>query len=214
MKRNIVTYVLIALFAFISNAQSVDTVAIKSFVSQSPDEYKNLVDRFVQADTTLTIEELTKVYYGAPFYKDFTFGKYDAQLAELYDNAESAEEFDVVYLVAQKALNENPTSFDLIVKAIRGANNGTDQSAQVQLDNLRTRYAMIYMAISASGSGVFPEEPFYVTSQGDKLRCLGHCYGMIEVLGESPIMDCQAVKVNRIDGDDIKEAILYVKIVK
>ena len=176
MKRNIVTYILIALFAFVSNAQGIDTVAIKSFVTQSPEEYKNLADRFVQADSTLTVDELTKVYYGAPFYKDFTFGKYDTQLAELYDNAESAAEFDVVYLVAQKALNENPTSFDLTVKAISGACNGTDQSAQAQLENLRTRYANIYTVISFSGNGVQPEDPIYVTSQSDMLKYLAHCY--------------------------------------
>ena len=37
MKRNIVTYILIALFAFVSNAQGIDAVAIKSFVTQSPE---------------------------------------------------------------------------------------------------------------------------------------------------------------------------------
>lgn len=213
MKRNIVTYILIALFAFVSNAQGIDAATIKSFVTQSPEEYKNLADRFVQADSTLTVDELTKVYYGAPFYKDFTFGKYDTQLAELYDNAESAAEFDVVYLVAQKALNENPTSFDLTVKAIGGACNGTDQSAQAQLENLRTRYANIYTVISFSGNGIQPEDPIYVTSQSDMLKYLAHCYGAVEILGESAIMDCKAIKVNRIDGDNMKEAIIYVKII-
>lgn len=213
MKKRIIT-ILLALGAFVSNAQSVDTTAIKTFVTQSPEEYKSLVNRFVQADTTLTLEELTKVYYGAPFYKDFTFGKYDAQLRELYDKAESAEEFDVVYLVAQKALNENPTSFDLTVKAISGACNGTDQAAQAQLDNLRTRYAFIYTVINASGSGVLPENPFYVTSTSDNVRYLAHAYGAIEVLEESAIMGCKAVKVNRIDGDNFSEAIIYMKIIK
>lgn len=211
MKR-VITFLVVVCATFASMAQ-IDLAKIKKFVAQSPDEYKALVSRFEQADTTLTLDELSKVYYGAPFYKDFKFGVYDGQLEELYGKAEAPAEYDVVFLVAQMALKDNPTSFDVIVKAIRGACNGSSEATQIYLDNLRTRYAMIFAVINASGSGLLPEEPFYVTSQSDKLRYLAHGYGAIEVLDESGIKDCKAVKINRIAGDDVKDAIIYVKII-
>ena len=211
MKR-VIIFLFVACATLVSGAK-IDLSKIKSFVAQSPIEYKGLVDRFVQADTTLTIEELSTVYYGTPFYVGFTMGKYDAQLEDLYINASTVEQYDVVSLVAQRALNESPASFDLIVKAIVGANNGSDENAKEQLENLRTRYAMIFAVINASGSGILPEGPFYVISQSDKLRYLAHGYGAIEVLDESGIKDCKAVKINRIAGDDVKDAIIYVKII-
>ena len=213
MKR-VIFLLVIAIGALTNVYAQIEVSKVQAFVTQSPDEYKVLVDRFVKADTTLTLDELSMIYYGAPFCKDFTFGKYDAQLDELYNNASSVEQYDVVGLVAQRALNENPTSFDLLVKAIVGVKNGSDKTAQEQLDNLRTRYTMIFKAISASGSGVTPEAPCYVTSQNDKLKYLSHAYGVVEVLEECEISNCVAVKVNYLSGEEMKEAIIYVKMVK
>lgn len=215
MKRKVITYILATIFALVANAQQcVDTDAIKSFVTQSPVEYKALVDRFIQADTTLSLEELSIVYYGAPFCKDFEIGKYDANLEELYNSAQSEEEYDVVYIVAEKAMKGNPVSFDLIVKSIVAAKNSTDDRAKSQIDNLRTRYAMIYNVIASSGDGVTPNSPCYVISQSDKLKYLAHAFGVIEILEECEIQGCEAAKVNYLSDENVKEAIVYVKIIK
>ena len=71
MKR-VIFLLVIAIGALTNVYAQIETSKVQAFVTQSPDEYKVLVDRFVNADTTLTLDELSMIYYGAPFCKDFT----------------------------------------------------------------------------------------------------------------------------------------------
>ena len=72
---------------------------------------------------------------------------------------------------------------------------------------------MIFNAILGSGAGVTSDAPCYVTSRNDMLKYLSHAFGVVEVLEECQISGCKAVKVNYLSGEDMKEAIIYVKII-
>ena len=65
------TFGLILLWICSLPARGVDLTALEVDVKLHPGEYRSLLDRFLSADTTLTDEEVRKVYYGYSCMVDY-----------------------------------------------------------------------------------------------------------------------------------------------
>lgn len=186
----------------------IDVDSIKQVAMHSPDEYRLLLNRFVLGDTTMTLNELAVVYYGAPHFRDFVIGKYEKET----DNAYRDGDYNMAYLFADAALKENPASLDLLIKAIVSATNINDVQANKKLESLRNRFYMISWLLVSSGTGVSPDKPYLIALEQDKLRFLYNVLEVIEVEGETSVGECDAFKVKMKDVDNT--IILFVKTVE
>ncbi len=198
-------------WALVSNASvrvAINVDSIKTSVQSSPDDYRRLLNRFVVADTSLSIDELAVVYYGAPFFADIKAGRYEEKIDEAY----SKRDFNLMYLLSDNALRENPVSLNLLAMTTISANNCEDASSIENVGNMQLRMAMLVSLIMVSGDGLSVESPLLVTSEGDRLVYLMYDSNIKEIEDQSIISDCVAVKVRYRDAD--QPVIIYFKEIK
>lgn len=186
----------------------IDIENIKSVAMHSSDEYRSLLNRFVLGDTTMTLDELAVVYYGAPYFRDFSMGKYENETENAYRDGD----YNMAYFFADAALKENPASLDLLIKAIVSATNINDVQTNKKLESLRNRFHMISWLLVSSGTGVSPDKPYIIASNQDKLRFLYNVLEVVEIEGETSVGECDALKVKMKDVDN--NVILFIKTIK
>lgn len=209
--RKPVLLIMMMVWTLVSNASdrvAINVDSIKTSVQSSPDDYRRLLNRFVVADTSLTIDELAVVYYGAPFFSDIKTGRYEEKIDEAY----SKRDFNLMYLLSDNALRENPVSLNLLAMTTISANNSEDASAMENVGNMQLRMAMLVNLIMVSGDGLSVESPLLVTSEDDRLVYLMYDSNIEEIEGQSVISDCVAVKVRYRDAG--QPVIIYFKEIK
>lgn len=210
MKKSVLLIIMIV-WTLVSNASvrvAINVDSIKTSVQSSPDDYRRLLNRFVVADTSLSVDELAVVYYGAPFFADIKAGRYEEKIDEAY----SKRDFNLMYLLSDNALRENPVSLNLLAMTTISANNCEDASSIENVGNMQLRMAMLVSLIMVSGDGLSVESPLLVTSEGDRLVYLMYDSNIEEIEDQSIISDCVAVKV-RYRGAD-QPVIIYFKEIK
>lgn len=195
MKKSVILSFILMIMAAVSTSATkridINIETIKTSVQSSPDEYRMLLNRFIVADSTLTLDQLATVYYGAPFFADINAGRYDAKIDEAY----SKRDFNLMYLLSDNALRENPVSLNLLAMTFISANNCDEAQAKYNLENLQSRMAMLTDLIAASGDGISVESPILITSENDRLVFLMLDSTIEEIIDQSPISDCVAIKV-------------------
>ena len=132
-------------------------------VSADPGAYRTLMERFEAGDSTLTLQEMAKVYYGFAFttYYDPT-DNYD----EIFD-AYLCNDYQRALELCRRALHYSPVSLDLTVMALMAAQNGSVPTADDWIPRLQNRYDMISTVILSSGTGTTAESPFIVICEED-----------------------------------------------
>ena len=202
---SLILMILSAATTFAAKRIDINIEAIKSSVQSSPDDYRKLLNRFIVADSTLSLEDLATIYYGAPFFTDIIGGRYDAKIDEAY----SKRDFNLMYLLSDNALRENPASLNLLAMTFISANNCDEVQAKEKLENLQLRMGMLNNLIAASGDGISVESPILVTSENDRLVFLMLDSTIEEIIDQSPISDCVAIKVKYTNNP--QPALLYFK---
>lgn len=209
MKKSVILSFILMIMAAVSTSATkridINIETIKTSVQSSPDEYRKLLNRFIVADSTLTLDQLATVYYGAPFFADINVGRYDAKIDEAY----SKRDFNLMYLLSDNALRENPVSLNLLAMTFISANNCDEAQAKYNLENLQSRMAMLTDLITASGDGISVESPILITSENDRLVFLMLDSTIEEIIDQSPISDCVAIKVKH--NGSSNPAIIYFK---
>lgn len=181
----------------------VDLNLIKVNVTMNPEHYRNLMDRYLKADTTLRLDEMATVYYGyastIDYAPDLTFPEIDEAIAD--------ENYDKAFRLSIEAAKEAPLSLPVLINVIK-------LMPQVELKenldaylNIRQRLEMLIGTILASGTGIRRELPFKVISEGDMMVILKDILNVEEIVGRSKIGEIDAVKITF--PTNSREHILY-----
>lgn len=181
----------------------VDLNLIKVNVSMHPEYYRQLMDRYLQADTTLRLDELATVYYGYAATID-----YDPDLTyPEIDEAIEAQDYTTAFNLSIEKAKESPVSLPVLINVIK-------LMPQIDLKgnidaylNIRTRLQMLIGTILASGTGIRRELPFKVISEGDMMVMLKDILEVDQIVDRSKIGDLDAVKITF--PNDSREHILY-----
>lgn len=196
---------IISLQAFGSDRIYVDLNRIEVEMTMNPSEYRQLFDRFVAADTTLTTDEIAKIYYGQGFTVDYDPNATFPLITEAYKR----QDYSTVASLADAILDENPLSLDLLVMGLVAATReARPQDHKVAL-KLQRRLDMLINTIIATGTGTSSQSPFYIASTEDLRQFLKNVLGVSEIIDVSKVGtgDVEAYKV-RLPGSD-REHILY-----
>ena len=185
------------------NTIDIDLNLIKVGVTTHPGRYNNLVNRFVSGDTTLTTNELATVYYGYAFTTDYDPTDHYKDLSQAYADGD----YKRTWALAKQALDYNPASLDLTIKALVAANNLDNPEARKMIPVLQNRYGMIQQIILESGAGTEVDSPFIVVCEDDMSRIIRNVIGAETLLGTSDIKGVQAIKFTLPDDD--RQHILY-----
>lgn len=180
------------LLASAGAAKAVDLTAMEVDVQMHPSHYRELIERFEKGDTTLTSDQLQKVYFGYSFTPD-----YDPR--EIFPEAEAAYEaadYPLALALAEEALKANPVSLDLTVVALASAERMRDRGDMgPRILLYGTRADMIATAILESGSGTQAHSPFCVIASADMTRLLRNVLSIDSIVDRTKVGDVDAIKV-------------------
>lgn len=181
----------------------VDLNLIKVNVTMHPDHYRELMDRYMQADTTLRLDEVATVYYGYAATIDYAP---DLTFPEI-DEAIEAEEYAKAFNLSIEAAKEAPVSLPVLINVIKLMPKIELRDNLDAYLNIRQRLEMLIGTILASGTGIRRELPFKVISEGDMMVILKDILNVGEIVGRSKIGDIDAVKITF--PTNSREHILY-----
>lgn len=183
----------IFLFAALAlTARGIDYRAIEVDVTMNPSKYRALLERFEKADTTLTPEEVSTVYYGYAFSRDYEPRDSFPEIHAAYER----QDYEEVARLVQEALPMNPVSLDLSLLGLAAYEHGAGKTPGAHSLNLAIRSDLIATAILESGRGTNAASPFYVICDADRRRILTNVLGvpLDRVVGTTTVGPVQAVK--------------------
>lgn len=197
--------ILIAVVGGFFGAQAkVDYNAMEVEMRMNPDRYRQLLERFENADTTLTNDELSLLYYGASFTPSYAP---DAKYTDI-EQAINDSNFEQASTLADKALQQDPMSLALNILALEASEKGADDAAHhIRTARLGFRCDMIANTILESGRGTNAASPFVVTSEADMMRIMRNVLGVSQIMDRTTVGPIDALKFN-LPGND-RMHILY-----
>ena len=201
-------YILFALAllssAFTLAAQGFDMNAVEVDVKLHPERYRQLLDRFEKADTTLTVPQLATVYFGYSFTPDYVAGESFVNVQDAYDSGDYARAEEL----AAEALKLNPVSLELSVLALAASDHLRSKGSYgKKILDYGTRCDLIATAILESGRGTSAASPFHVIAWSDVSRILRNVLGVERIVDRTKVGTIDAVKVI-FPGSD-RQHILY-----
>lgn len=182
---------------------NIDLNKIAFEVTSNPGNFRNLTNRYLAGDMTLTPEEMAVVYYGYATTPDYDPTDNFTDL----DNAYQAMNYPEVWRLAKDAMHVNPVSLDVIIKALVAANNISDKEAKDLIPALQNRYELLSNLILCSGKGTAVESPFIVICDSDMVRIVRNVICAETVIGRAIIKNIDAIKI-LLPGSD-RQHILY-----
>lgn len=180
------------LLGTILTLRAIDYRQIEVDVTMHPAKYKALLDRFIAADTTLTNDEVSTVYYGFAFTPSYEPRDSFPEIHAAYDR----KDYEEVARLIGPALELNPVSLDLSIMALAVYERGIGTTPGAKALNMAIRSDLIAGAILESGRGTFAQSPFYVISDLDRRRILNNVIGIGPVIGTDRVGDVEAIKFN------------------
>ncbi|HET8839390.1 MAG TPA: DUF4919 domain-containing protein [Flavobacteriaceae bacterium] len=139
--------------------------------------YNSLMDRYLKADSTFTLEEKRHLYYGYAFnekYAPYSHSEYSDSLSTILQK-EKLDTIDLKKVVhfTNALLHENP--FDL--NAINYQLYALDQMEKKEaFDKKIIQFQIVMDALISSGNGTSKKEAFYVIETS-------HEYALLNILG-------------------------------
>ena len=198
--------ILIWLFAVMTavTGWAVDLNEIEVDVKMHPGKFRELLERFEQADTTLTPSELATVYFGYSYTPDYD----PSETFPLVESAYDSGDYELTETLGLEAMELNPVSLDLNVLALAAADHMRDKGTYgPKILKYGIRCDLIATAILESGSGTTASSPFYVISSADMSRILRNVLGIDRIVDRTKVGDVDAIKVT-FPGSD-RQHILY-----
>lgn len=163
----LLSLVLLTTFAF-SQKSSLDLKQIEK--KARTNTYTELLEKFKNNDTTLTLEECQILYYGRAFQSDYNgYSSHDSiqALNKYLDNEEI--DFNVVLKYTNMILEQNPVSLRyLFYTSIAYKKTGDLEMSEI----FYWKYIAILQAIFSSGDGKTAKTAFVVTCIPDEYTIL------------------------------------------
>ena len=179
-----------------------DFRALRSF-ARTPD-FQNLRDRFQACDTTLTVREVSDLYYANGFRSnpDAASQRVSASLRPLLNEQKYQEAFDLLV----KSLETEPLSMDVLLSAALLCEPlGLDGDTAWRL---LWKLGMLEAALSVSGTGMTEEDPVYVNGVQDEYTFLQAVYRMQDLLHQS-LTDSQKDCMIFVNGDNMEQTVYF-----
>ena len=142
--------------------------------------YPELLRRFQEADTTLTVEQNYYFYYGTatrPDYNPYKHNNYDGLKEALSGDEVTEEGWRTAAQVIDKELESDPTNLRFHVYRQMVYSNLYGNESQ-EATNAYNQVIMLFTTITSTGDGKTPETAFHVISTTDE-------YGLMDMLGLS-----------------------------
>ena len=172
--------------------------------------YDALVTRFVNGDTTLTNDDIARVYYGYSFTENYSPYSFIKQDSPYYPDSEVNMAFkngnySKAIKKSRELLKSNPVSLDmLLILAVSSSSAKQDSLAL----NAKTRANQIVSMILDSGNGS-EEKPLKVICIPDEYFILKSCYKVKKFLGtRSPDRKCDKLIVV-LEGEENSTGIYF-----
>ena len=202
--KKIALIIVAVVVGFFGVQAKVDYNALEVEMRMNPDRYRQLMERFENADTTLTNDELTFLYYGAAFTPSYAPGAKYTDIAQAIED----KNFEQASVLADKALQQDPMSLELNILALEASEKGANDAAHhIRTARLGFRCDMIANTILESGRGTNAHSPFVVTSEADMMRIMRNVLGVSQLMGRTTVGPIDALKFN-LPGND-RMHILY-----
>lgn len=156
--------------------------------------YPMLLDRFIKADTTLTLEQKRCLYYGYTFqsiYSPYGDTKFRDSISVVMKKEEmDISDYEKIIVFSDSALLENPFDLDALNYLLYC--HDFLQNSQ-ELDKTIAKFRIVFEAILSSGSGETLKDPYYVIS-------VDHEYMLLNIFGyhsvsQSLIGTCDYLKL-------------------
>jgi len=180
------------IFTSIACLFGLDLNAIEVDVQMNPGKYRALLERFEQADTTLTASELATIYFGYSFTPNYDPRETFSEIEEAYE----ASDYARVEQLCAEALKLNPVSLNLNVLALASAEHQRNKGTSgPNILKYGIRSDLIATAILESGRGTNAASPFHVISSSDMSRILRNVLGIERIIDRSKVGPIDAIKV-------------------
>lgn len=158
--------------------KKVDINELKRFVTENRAGYDNLLDRFNNADTTLTHDK-SFLLYCATAFTEYATNRVDIwDLLDSFDDMRPAQ----IYEVVKTQLKKYPLSLRLLYLAYSLADNLKDPEE----NNHLSRFLTIFEAIVENGNGCSEDCPLIVTNMDDEYFLLGQM-GMSQLHSQAAV---------------------------
>lgn len=162
--------IVITAYSFGQKISNIDFDLIKSKIKDSTSTfyYPTLIDRFVRADTTLTLEEYEYIYYGNVFsenYKPYETSENEEKFLEFYNQ----KKYNDAIPFGEKVLKENPINLKISFKMCVCQNSLGDKTKAKFYAN---RYFPLLNCIYNSGDGTSIETAYVVLKVPDEYEIL------------------------------------------
>jgi len=152
-----------------------DYDSIEMIISDSTSRYyyPDLMNRFMDRDTTLDLQDFRVLYYGYSFqdkYEPYWRSDYGEKIREAFSKPINEDNYIEILGLASKALEENPFYFDAL-QLVFMAFNETGNTAMAK--KLAYQVNGILAAIMSTGDGKTCETAYHVISTTHEYVFLG-----------------------------------------
>ena len=170
---------------------TVDYKKIEHFVKKENAQFEKLILRFADGDTSLTLDELSAIYYGSFYSSQYSYSEASDKVRE---NIKS-QNYTAALKLCKKELEQSPASLDLLGKTAMCAHYaGEENNIYYQ------RIIQILDVIFATGDGKSQQSAFKVVAVSDEYfiiynvfeanlkqqALVGHCDQMTVYTEEEP----------------------------
>jgi len=187
-------------FSFAQRVSKVDFDLIKAETENPESEYSypKLLKRYLEADSTLTINDYAFIYYGNVFTKNYNpygLSDDDGKVMELYKK----KKYKRAVSYGEKILKENPVNLRITFKMMV-CYHLLDELGKAK--NYARRYFPILECIYKSGNGISAETAYVVVMVADEYEILAD----LELsMSEQNLMGNTDVLTVNIIGNEVEE---------
>lgn len=213
MKKTVVIFFLIACGLTsihaqdFSNAPNFKEIEVNIKNQSSHFYYPNLMERYMQSDSTMTSEEMRHLYYGfiyQPTYVPTDTSSYNAQLAQVLSKQSfTNNDYSEILQLSDALLLEDP--FNL--RALNAKLFVYAQQNNVEVyKKMAQRRRIIQNAIISTGDGMTDKTPFYVIKvahEYDILPFLGYTFGGEDKIVKGKKVNYLSLGENRFGVDKV-----------
>lgn len=146
----------------------VDYPKIEKFVKSNNNQFEQLITRFENGDTTLTLEDIANIYYGSFYSTNYSY----VDASQSLEDKMKEKDYANAFILCKEELKQSPASLDLLFKAsICAQNTGISEDVYSQ------RIVQILDVIFASGDGRSEKTAYKVVAVSDEYFIIYAVFG-------------------------------------
>jgi hypothetical protein len=156
---------------FSQKISNIDFDKIKSKLEESGGFYKKLLERFIDADSTLTQEEYNIIYYGQCFQKNYNPYFRDTENFDKFRKHYQENDFAKALPIALKMIGKDPLDMKMTFYTLVCYHGLKDEDGK---SKMATRYNGIIRSIFESGDGKSDATAFVVMNVSDEYELMAN----------------------------------------